>query len=121
MYIAMVKFKPYQMPKPIVYQKYFGQDEFFDAFFALFVPNIFLIWLVYSFMDKFRWRFNRIHSYLCSRTLPGLAETKKPTDNPIAAMFLGYNDTENNLEFRRNVFYSTQVMYCVLAAPVVML
>ncbi|RLN15213.1 hypothetical protein BBJ28_00012554 [Nothophytophthora sp. Chile5] len=129
-----------------VYSKEFSRVAFLEVSLQ-FVPNlVFLLALVLRYLQRMRWRVERVQSYLAGkvvRSATGEAistivdapaktktkdktastptKTKRPKPDIVAQLFFCYGDGVDNAQFRRNLFYATCAVTVVIASPVLIL
>ncbi|DAZ96786.1 TPA: hypothetical protein N0F65_005784 [Lagenidium giganteum] len=130
---------------PAVYSKDFNITKFWNVSLQFGFVFILLMYWMIKFLRQMNWRLERVQSYLAEKvteeepilptkssaqqpqpskttTAPGTNKTSKvDKHDAVAMLFYCYKQTPENIEFRRNLFYATWVIYLLLAWPLVLL
>lgn len=107
---------------PPQYSKEFDVVKFLYSFLYFGVVFCFLLRLSFVYLRQMRWRTTRIYPYL----LTFAVDVDKDGDDPVKksvlkTLFVCYNDSERNQEFRRNLFYSKMAILVCLSLPFLIL
>lgn len=134
-----------------VYSKDFSNVAFMNISLQFGPNFVFLVGMVLMYMKRMNWRLERVQSYLAEKVAeepltakPGNVKVPHPSKTPITAtskgkklpsksdakqvqpdivalLFLCCNESPNNVEFRRNLFYATCALYSVMVSPILVL
>lgn len=94
----------------------FGQAEFVNTLITFGIFFCYFFWIMEKHLDEnLNYRLDRIETFLVTRVMSG---TDK---NILATLFGSYMLTENNVEFRRNLYYATICCKIALLTPIIVL
>lgn len=108
-------------PPPPIYSKEFGKVEFFLSCVQFGVLFSLFFKLSLEYLKRMRWRIDRVQSYLVSFAIDQINTTEAETKSVLNALFVCYNDSDKNIDFRRNLFYAKLAVKICVGLPIFVL
>ncbi|KAF0687209.1 Aste57867_21065 [Aphanomyces stellatus] len=99
---------------PPVFSKEFSRGPFFLSALQFGPSFAFLLYMSVRYCFKMHCRLDRVQSYLAGITQDAATKTKTPV---VAMLFLCYDQTPHNMDFRRHLYYATLAVNVSVMAP----
>lgn len=135
MYVVVAQMQPMPADSPADPGKIFDRSVYLRLLPQFLVPFVILFFIVFKFLHKIRFRLSFIPSYLLGFTLPdvahkeireinaalGIPPLNSHTAHLVSTCFRPHLHAVAGLEFRRNVFYVTNIIKGLIFLPLLVL
>ncbi|OQR80645.1 hypothetical protein THRCLA_23445, partial [Thraustotheca clavata] len=118
-FVVLVPFEGFFNITP-VYSKAFSQYAFFLSTLQFGIAFCILLSMSVRYCRKMNFRLDRVQAFLAQIALeltPAEPGKKKKPPPIVAMLFLCYNDSKDNIEFRRHLYYSQIAVNVCVASP----